>query len=41
MLKRTVRRSCQLFAESIAKDLQTWCGLQISTTTVRKVPCHR
>ncbi|CAI9545517.1 unnamed protein product, partial [Staurois parvus] len=34
MLKRTVRRSRQLSAESIAKDLQTWCGLQISTTTV-------
>ncbi|CAI9565970.1 unnamed protein product, partial [Staurois parvus] len=28
MLKRTVRRSRQLSAESIAKDLQTWCGLQ-------------
>ncbi|CAI9538094.1 unnamed protein product, partial [Staurois parvus] len=36
MLKRTVRRSHQLSAESIAKDLQTWCGLQISTTTVRR-----
>ncbi|CAI9568656.1 unnamed protein product, partial [Staurois parvus] len=36
MLKRTVRRSCQLSAESIAKDLKTWCGLQISTTTVRR-----
>ncbi|CAI9552049.1 unnamed protein product, partial [Staurois parvus] len=34
MLKRTVSRSHQLSAESIAKDLQTWCGLQISTTTV-------
>ncbi|CAI9567635.1 unnamed protein product, partial [Staurois parvus] len=34
MLKRMVRRSHQLSAESIAKDLQTWCGLQISTTTV-------
>ncbi|CAI9554761.1 unnamed protein product, partial [Staurois parvus] len=34
MLKCTVRRSHQLSAESIAKDLQTWCGLQISTTTV-------
>ncbi|CAI9612420.1 unnamed protein product, partial [Staurois parvus] len=32
MLKCTVRRSCQLFAESISKDLQTSCGLQISTT---------
>ncbi|CAI9566551.1 unnamed protein product, partial [Staurois parvus] len=30
MLKRT--RSHQLSAESIAKDLQTSCGLQISTT---------
>ncbi|CAI9593443.1 unnamed protein product [Staurois parvus] len=36
MLKRTVRRSCQLSVESIAKDLQTSCGLQISTTTVRR-----
>ncbi|CAI9586154.1 unnamed protein product, partial [Staurois parvus] len=34
MLKRTVHRSCQLSAESIAKDLQTSCGLQISTTIV-------
>ncbi|CAI9563711.1 unnamed protein product, partial [Staurois parvus] len=34
MLKRTVRRSRQLSAESIAKDLQTLCGFQISTTTV-------
>ncbi|CAI9620932.1 unnamed protein product, partial [Staurois parvus] len=34
MLKHTVRRSRQLSAESIAKDLQTSCGLQISTTTV-------
>ncbi|CAI9570522.1 unnamed protein product [Staurois parvus] len=34
MLKRTVLRSHQLSAESIAKDLQTSCGLQISTTTV-------
>ncbi|CAI9540996.1 unnamed protein product, partial [Staurois parvus] len=33
MLKRTVRRSRQLSAESIAKDLQTWCGLQMSPTT--------
>ncbi|CAI9609015.1 unnamed protein product [Staurois parvus] len=31
MLKCTVRRSHQLSAESIAKDLQTLCGLQIST----------
>ncbi|CAI9578333.1 unnamed protein product [Staurois parvus] len=30
-LKRTVRRSHQLSAESIAKNLQTSCGLQIST----------
>ncbi|CAI9549970.1 unnamed protein product, partial [Staurois parvus] len=36
MLKCTVRRSRQLSAESIAKDLQTSCGLQISTTTVRR-----
>ncbi|CAI9579169.1 unnamed protein product [Staurois parvus] len=34
MLKRTVRRSRQLSAESIAEDLQTSCDLQISTTTV-------
>ncbi|CAI9534084.1 unnamed protein product, partial [Staurois parvus] len=33
MLMRTVSRSHQLSAESIAKDLQTLCGLQISTTT--------
>ncbi|CAI9614398.1 unnamed protein product, partial [Staurois parvus] len=31
---RRVRRGHQLSAESIAKDLQTSCGLQISTTTV-------
>ncbi|CAI9579867.1 unnamed protein product [Staurois parvus] len=37
MLKRTVRRSHQLSAESIAKDLQTWCGLQISTKVHRKL----
>ncbi|CAI9554089.1 unnamed protein product [Staurois parvus] len=36
MLKRTVRRSHQLSAESIAKNLQTTFGLQISTTTVRR-----
>ncbi|CAI9557455.1 unnamed protein product [Staurois parvus] len=36
MLKRTVSRRCQLSAESIAKDLQTSCGLQISTTTVHR-----
>ncbi|CAI9584809.1 unnamed protein product, partial [Staurois parvus] len=35
MLKRTVRRSHQLSAELIAKDLQTLCGLQISTTVCR------
>ncbi|CAI9589642.1 unnamed protein product, partial [Staurois parvus] len=34
MLTHTVRRSHQLSAESIAKDLQTLCSLQISTTTV-------
>ncbi|CAI9585583.1 unnamed protein product, partial [Staurois parvus] len=34
MLKRTLRRSHQLSAESIARDLQTLCGLQIRTTTV-------
>ncbi|CAI9568625.1 unnamed protein product [Staurois parvus] len=37
MLKCTVHRSRHLSAESIAKDLQTWCGLQISTTTVCRV----
>ncbi|CAI9594124.1 unnamed protein product [Staurois parvus] len=31
MLKRTVHKSRQLPAESIAKDLQTWCGLQMRT----------
>ncbi|CAI9590199.1 unnamed protein product [Staurois parvus] len=36
MLKRTVRRIRQLSAESIAKDLQTSCGLQISTTSVHR-----
>ncbi|CAI9562167.1 unnamed protein product, partial [Staurois parvus] len=36
MLKRTVRRSHQLSTESIVKDLQTSCGLQISTTTMRR-----
>ncbi|CAI9622794.1 unnamed protein product, partial [Staurois parvus] len=36
MLKCTVRRSRQLSAESIAKDLQTLCGLQISTTTMHR-----
>ncbi|CAI9594321.1 unnamed protein product [Staurois parvus] len=34
MLKHTVCRSRQLSAESIAKDLQTSCSLQHSTTTV-------
>ncbi|CAI9571831.1 unnamed protein product, partial [Staurois parvus] len=34
MLKHTVCSSRQLSAESMAKDLQTSCGLQISTTTV-------
>ncbi|CAI9594908.1 unnamed protein product, partial [Staurois parvus] len=37
MLKRTVRRSCQLSAESIATDLQTLCGLHISTTAHRQL----
>ncbi|CAI9578598.1 unnamed protein product [Staurois parvus] len=37
ILKRTVRRSHQLSAESIAKDLQTLCGLQISTTVHREL----
>ncbi|CAI9569179.1 unnamed protein product, partial [Staurois parvus] len=36
MLKRTVFRIHQRSAESIAKDLQTSCGLQISTTTVHR-----
>ncbi|CAI9574187.1 unnamed protein product, partial [Staurois parvus] len=36
-LKRTVRRSRQLSAESITKDLQTSCGLQISTTVCREL----
>ncbi|CAI9571066.1 unnamed protein product [Staurois parvus] len=35
-LKRTVCRGHQLSAESIAKDLQTYCDLQISTTTVHR-----
>ncbi|CAI9603053.1 unnamed protein product [Staurois parvus] len=39
MLKGTVHRSHQLSAESIAKDLQTSCGLQISTTVRREL--HR
>ncbi|CAI9563305.1 unnamed protein product, partial [Staurois parvus] len=37
MLKNTMRRSRQLSAESIAKDLQTSCGLQISTTVCREL----
>ncbi|CAI9567774.1 unnamed protein product, partial [Staurois parvus] len=36
MLKRTMCRSRQLSAESIAKHLQPSCGLQISTTTVHR-----
>ncbi|CAI9541694.1 unnamed protein product, partial [Staurois parvus] len=36
ILKSTVCRSRQLTAESIAIDLQTSCGPQISTTTVRR-----
>ncbi|CAI9570090.1 unnamed protein product [Staurois parvus] len=36
MLKRTVRRSHQVSVELIAKDLQTLCGLQLITTTVRR-----
>ncbi|CAI9599091.1 unnamed protein product, partial [Staurois parvus] len=39
MLKHTVRRSRQLSAESIAKELLTSCGLQISTTVCREL--HR
>ncbi|CAI9568728.1 unnamed protein product, partial [Staurois parvus] len=37
MLKRTVHRSRQLSAESIAKDLETLCGLQINTTVHREL----
>ncbi|CAI9599729.1 unnamed protein product, partial [Staurois parvus] len=37
MLKRTVHRSHKLSSESIAKDLQTLCGLQISTTVCREL----
>ncbi|CAI9539393.1 unnamed protein product, partial [Staurois parvus] len=36
MLNRTVHRSHQLSAESIANDLQTLSGLQIGTTTVHR-----
>ncbi|CAI9546355.1 unnamed protein product, partial [Staurois parvus] len=38
MLIRTVSRSCQLSAESIAKNLQTSCGLQTGTTTAAFKP---
>ncbi|CAI9576255.1 unnamed protein product, partial [Staurois parvus] len=37
MLKCTVCRSWQLSAESIAKDLQTACDLQIRTTVHREL----
>ncbi|CAI9580979.1 unnamed protein product [Staurois parvus] len=37
MLECTVRRSHQMSAGSIAKDLQTSCGLQISTTVHREL----
>ncbi|CAI9603438.1 unnamed protein product, partial [Staurois parvus] len=37
MLNRTVHKSHKLSAESIAKDLQTSCGLQISTTVHREL----
>ncbi|CAI9603562.1 unnamed protein product, partial [Staurois parvus] len=36
ILKHTVRRSCQLSAESITKDSQTMFGLQINTKTVQR-----
>uniref|UniRef100_A0A8C5P9B6 Transposase Tc1-like domain-containing protein n=1 Tax=Leptobrachium leishanense TaxID=445787 RepID=A0A8C5P9B6_9ANUR len=36
MLRCVVRRGRQLSAESIATDLQTSCGLQISSRTVRR-----
>ncbi|CAI9555042.1 unnamed protein product [Staurois parvus] len=36
ILKSTVCRSLQLSAESIAKNLQSLSGLQISTTTVHR-----
>ncbi|CAI9590346.1 unnamed protein product [Staurois parvus] len=36
MLKCTVCRSRQLSAESIAKDLRTSCGLQMSPKTVHR-----
>ncbi|CAI9611248.1 unnamed protein product [Staurois parvus] len=37
MLNRTVRRSQQLCTVSIAKNLQTSCALQISTTVCREL----
>ncbi|CAI9602296.1 unnamed protein product, partial [Staurois parvus] len=37
MLKHKVHRSLQLSAESIAKDLKTLCGHQISTTVHREL----
>ncbi|CAI9580016.1 unnamed protein product, partial [Staurois parvus] len=37
ILKHTVRRSRQLSAESIAKNLQISCGLQIRTTVHREL----
>ncbi|CAI9617667.1 unnamed protein product, partial [Staurois parvus] len=37
MLKCRVQRSHQLSAKSIAKDLQTSCGSQISTTVHREL----
>ncbi|CAI9545030.1 unnamed protein product, partial [Staurois parvus] len=40
MLKCTVRRHRQLSAESIAKDLQTSCDLQISTTELHGMGFH-
>ncbi|CAI9537273.1 unnamed protein product [Staurois parvus] len=36
IMEHIVRRSHQQSAESIAKDLHTSCGLQISTTTVHR-----
>ncbi|CAI9571896.1 unnamed protein product [Staurois parvus] len=32
----SAQKSPTIAKESIAKDLQTWCGLQISTTTMRR-----
>ncbi|CAI9572808.1 unnamed protein product [Staurois parvus] len=40
MLERTVRRSRQLSAESIAKGLQTLCDFQISTTKLHGMGFH-